>query len=205
MKKTIILLTAVIFICGCGSEGYECAKEARAPAPCATPEKSAQTTPVAQMPQPSEPGLVPAETPAEPSDVTMEKPPTDITENFTVSTGYVDVFVEPAGRKLGAYDLVVKFDPAVVRIARIERVDGGFPGAPMVSPDSFASGSTRIISLQAGRQVSGSRIAVARVYFRPVSAGRSAIYVEVKDLYDPGSQRVLGSAVLSTDEVTVTR
>jgi hypothetical protein len=129
---------------------------------------------------------VPAETPPEAPDVTMQKPPAKFTEDLEILPGYVDVFVESAGGKLGAYDLVINFNPDIVKILRVERVNNGFPGAPMASPESFASGSTRIISLQVGTQVTGSRVAI-------------------KNLYDPGSQRILGSAMLSADELVVGR
>jgi hypothetical protein len=197
MKKTAILLTVIIILCGCGQAGEEYESAAKAPAPC----EPAETAPAAAPHRAERPVATPAERPM----AVMEKPPADLTEGLTVSPEYVDVFVEPAGKKLGAYDLVVSFNPSIVRISRVERVAEGFPGAPMVNCDTFTSGSTRIISLQAGAQVSSGRIAIARVYFSPVSPGRTGIAVDINNIYDPGSQRILGSATLSATELVVSR
>ncbi len=138
------------------------------------------------------------ETPAE------AEPKKAMRKESAVKPGYVDVWIDCAESRLGAYHIELHYNPEVVAVSDIERApEAGFAGTPMAKPESYRSGSTRIIGLAPGGTARTGRIAIARVHFVPVAPGKSKLSVSIRSLYDPDSKPVTGVAILSSDEIVV--
>ncbi len=121
-----------------------------------------------------------------------------------VEPGYVDISIDCGESRLGAYHVEFHYNPEVIAVSDIERApEAGFAGTPMAKPESYRSGSTRIIGLAPGGTARTGRIAIARVRFVPVAPGKSKLSVSIRSLYDPDSKPVTGVAILSSDEIVV--
>lgn len=118
--------------------------------------------------------------------------------------GYVDISIDCGENRLGAYHIELHYNPEVVAVSDIERApEAGFAGTPMAKPESYRSGSTRIIGLAPGGTVKTGRIVIARVHFASLAQGVSKLSVSIKSLYNPDSKPVTGVAILSSDEIVV--
>jgi hypothetical protein len=125
--------------------------------------------------------------------------------DFNIAPLTIDVWIENAKGKLGAYHLEVHYDRAVVAIENITHVEGSrFAAPPIADAKTFSSGLTGIVGLQPGGGGPFGPVLVARVRFRPVAPGTSRVSVSIKSLYDPDSKPVTGTIKLSADEVRVT-
>ncbi|TET32726.1 MAG: hypothetical protein E3J72_18980 [Planctomycetota bacterium] len=124
---------------------------------------------------------------------------------FNIAPPGIDVWIENAKGKLGAYHLEVHYNRAVVAVEKIIHVEGSrFAGPPIADAKTFSSGLTGIVGLQPGSGGLFGPVLVARVCFRPVAPGTSRVSVSIKSLYDPDSKPVTGTIKLSNDEVKVT-
>lgn len=117
----------------------------------------------------------------------------------------VTIILDTGEATLGAYTVVLDFDPAV---AVVESVRGGaepsFRADPASHPPAFASGTVRLAGLQLGEGGPRGLVQVARVRFRAVSPGRTELRVRVEVAADPAGSPIAGArAVLSAAALEV--
>ena len=109
--------------------------------------------------------------------------------------------VDPGARSLGAYELVLRYDPAVARVSAVRQPGpGGFPATPMSDPSTWRSGATPILGFVVGEAPAG-RIGVAVIEFERVAEGESSLSVSVRSLYSPDGKPIPGTALLSRSSV----
>jgi hypothetical protein len=110
----------------------------------------------------------------------------------------VDVTVDVGTALLGAYQLILTYDPSAVAVdAVLPPGAGGFPGRPMSDSKTFDSGRTPIVGLHVGGTLPGGIVFVARVRFRPKMGGRHPISVSATGLFTPDGKPIPGKANLS--------
>ena len=149
-----------------------------------------------------------AVTPSAPREMEPSEPELATPEKYALSAapGHVDIFLDCGQSRLGAYHVQLHYDPAVVRVARIETPGGSIiTAAPMSKPETYLSGATGVIGLFPGGTGPKGRIAVARVCFEPSGPGKSRLSVSIKSIYDADSKSITGVAILSSDEIVVGR
>lgn len=125
----------------------------------------------------------------------------------------VAVAIDTKGKSLGAYQLVVQYQPSEARIRSITALQRGaviseFPGAPIHDPGSFESGSTRIFGYNPGAATPQGPYAVCSIEFERVGGPRSPLQVIVEGLFDSSAppKRLEDSAiVLSRYDLDFTR
>ena len=140
------------------------------------------------------------EEPPEPELATPEK------YALSAAPEHVDIFLDCGQSRLGAYHVQLHYDPAVVRVARIEAPgESIITAAPMSKPETYLSGATGVIGLFPGGTGPKGRVAVARVRFEPSGPGKSRLSVSIKSIYDADSKSITGVAILSSDEIVVGR
>jgi len=114
-------------------------------------------------------------------------------------TGAVSVTlsVDPGARALGAYELVLRYDPAVIRVCAVWQPGGrGFPATPLSDTSTWRTGSTPILGFVV-RDAPPGRIDVATVEFEWVAQGESSLSVSVRSLYSPEGNSIPGTALVT--------
>ncbi|GEM_PF-3113451 len=107
----------------------------------------------------------------------------------------VSVRIDTGDRPLGAYTVVLRYDPEAARVLDVEAPGpGGFPGAPMADPATFDTGATPIVGFHVGRAHPRGRVEIARVLLEPRGGGSAGLSVSVRSLYGPGGKPVPGTA-----------
>lgn len=101
----------------------------------------------------------------------------------TQAPSEVHIHVRTYGR-VAAYQVVIRWDPAIARIASIERCSAKeFPADPQFDRGTFASGTTVVFgNLTTARGADEYHLLTVR--FERVQAGETPVTVELKALYD---------------------
>jgi len=117
----------------------------------------------------------------------------------------VEFKVDSRSNVLGAYEILIEFDPNVVRI---EEVTGGknkcFSSQPAVSEKSFDSGSCKIAAFQTDVNALSDEVSVATVRFVPVAAGRTSIRTTLQVCSDPLGNKISAEA-FSSQSILIVR
>lgn len=118
------------------------------------------------------------------------------------------ILVDTGEKPLGAFDLALRYDPAVVKVTGVTSAgstmgQAAFPATPMSNPSTFSSGQTPLVGFQTAGAVMTGRIPVAVVRVDAVKTGVSALSVSVKALYDPEGAPIPGTARADPDSVHV--
>jgi hypothetical protein len=129
-----------------------------------------------------------------------ESAPAQARESGGASPSSVVVSVDVGSRTLGAYELVLHYDPAVVAVREIRPVPNAAGGFPMTDRSTYRSGATPIVGL--GLELSG-RIDVAWVELQGLKAGESSLSVSVRTLVTSDGKPVPGTALVSEPRVRV--
>ena len=117
----------------------------------------------------------------------------------------VDLWIDSADRKLGAYQLRLTFDPAA---SAIEEIGGGaepFDARPLTNPAGLTGGEAvlagQIDPARAAGRIPNGLIRVATLRFKLVSGRSTAISVKLDSLFDPDGRPIEGKAILSRDRL----
>jgi hypothetical protein len=122
----------------------------------------------------------------------------------------IDVTVDAGAAVLGAYDVVFRYDPAVIHVVSIA---GGttaeFSAAPTTNPATFASGVTRFVAAHGNTASPTGVVTVARLTLAAqlISLGSSDLVLDPVALFDgsasPLDADVFNSSVLTAFDPTV--
>ncbi len=97
-----------------------------------------------------------------------------------------ELYLDVNGGVLGAYSLILSWDP---QVAEISTVEGGasraFSGPPFQDPAGFVSGRTRILGLQVGDTAATGLVHVATVVWHAVAPGDAGLDVLLEKAVDP--------------------
>ncbi len=117
----------------------------------------------------------------------------------------VDLWIDSADRKLGAYQLRLTFDPAA---SAIEEIGGGaepFDARPLTNAAGLTGGEAvlagQIDPARAAGRIPNGLIRVATLRFKLVSGRSTAISVKLDSLFDPDGRLIEGKAILSRDRL----
>ena len=116
----------------------------------------------------------------------------------------VDIWLDCETNKLGAYTVELNYDPRIISVSDIKTAsDGGFPGAPMANPATYATGKTVIIGMYTGNDLPDKKIKIAHITFKPLISGTSPLAVSIQNTYDTDGKPLPASAILSQETITV--
>ncbi|GEM_PF-5178297 len=122
-----------------------------------------------------------------------------------IRTREVHVHLEVPGAGLGAYQLVVRWDPTVARLVSLEPCrTHPFDGSPEFDRGGFFTGEVRVFSTAVrGRLGGGGRYDLLTLRFERAGPGRARVDVAVEALYDdaPSPRKVSGSLTVDPAEV----
>jgi hypothetical protein len=109
------------------------------------------------------------------------------------------VRLDTGSRGLGAYTLILRYTAPVARIEEIRSAGPkAFRGVPEFDPSTFATGVTRVASLDAfGSRPREGPWPLFTVVFRAVGSGMFRATVEIDKLYDENNERCSGRLVES--------
>lgn len=115
---------------------------------------------------------------------------------------YVEIDTEELA--LGAYQIAVTYDPAVIKIAEITSATGDTSGiVPLSDESTYLSGKTIIAGFKTSGKATSGRQHIALIRFEQVADGMSPIGISVQTLSDPEGKPIPGRAALSTYQILV--
>lgn len=116
----------------------------------------------------------------------------------------VHVHVEVPVGSLAAYQLVLRWDPAVARIRAITPCSSRpFPGSPEFDAESFSSGTVRVFGTAQRCHTASGETHLLTVTFERVATGRTRVDVQIEALYDdaPSPRRIAGILTVEPREI----
>jgi hypothetical protein len=117
---------------------------------------------------------------------------------------HVYVELDTEDNALGAYQIAITYDPAVIKIAEITSATGDASGIiPLSDESTYLSGKTIIAGFKTSGKAASGRQHIALIRFEQVADGASPIGISVQTLSDPDGKPIPGRAALSTYQVLV--
>ena len=106
---------------------------------------------------------------------------------------HVDVFIDPRGRQLAAYQFELKVDPAVATIVGIEGGEhAAFQPAPYYDPAALTKHRVIVGALNTGDDLPNGKTRVARLHVRVTAAAKPKYDVQLTTAADAQGARVPG-------------
>ncbi|MHC4781158.1 MAG: hypothetical protein ACYTFG_21500 [Planctomycetota bacterium] len=132
------------------------------------------------------------------SEAPSPSPRTEKGGRLVAESTAIPLVVDVGDRRLGGYELQLRYDPATVSVeAVLPPPAGGFPGAPMANPSTFSRGITPVVGFHVGGPLPGGRVTVALVKFLAKKAGDHSVSVSVISLLSPEGEPIPGAAGLA--------
>lgn len=116
----------------------------------------------------------------------------------------VSLWFDTQGKPLGAYSVILKFDPNVIQIKKVRGGDSYFSGLPFVDKKDFQRGQVRIMAYHPHEAGPAGQILVARIAFKGIQPGLANLELKVETLANTQGDPIEPRPLLSTDSIRVT-
>ena len=124
--------------------------------------------------------------------------------SLVIMPSEVNLWFDTQGKPLGAYSVVLKYDPNIVQIAEVKGGESYFSGVPYVDKKDFQKGQVRIMAYHPHESGPAGQILVARIYFKAIQPGLAHLDLKVETLVNPQGDPIDLRPLMTTDYIRVT-
>ena len=115
----------------------------------------------------------------------------------------VSLWLNTREKDLGAYSVVILFDPSIVQVAEVKGGNAPFNGPPYVNREDFTKGKLRIMAYHTDEEGPRGQTLVARIQFKGLQEGISPLRILVETLSTPEGKPLKPRYFLSFNQVEV--
>lgn len=115
----------------------------------------------------------------------------------------VSLWLNTREKELGAYSVVILFDPSILQVAEVKGGNAPFNGPPYVNREDFTKGKVRIMAYHTDEEGPQGRALVARIQFKGLQEGISPLRIVVEALSSPKGKPLKPRYFLSFNQIEV--